>query len=173
MTPITGLHGSLTVCRTLETLGVRHVFGVPGTQNTAFYEALRQIGLSAVVPMHELSAAFMAGAYYRASGIPGVLTTIPGPGLAYALAGLAEARLDSAAVLYLINGPRTDTKIGYSLQALDQRACWPRHEGYSRCHRTKPHRRGRTRSLAARDVGRTGPCRIGTRGGDSGTFGQR
>ncbi len=122
MTTVTGLDGAESVCRTLAELGVRYVFGVPGTQNTAFYEALRRSSLRAIVPTHELAAAFMAGAYHRAGGGPGVMTTIPGPGLAYALAGLAEARLDSAAVLYIVNARAGQARIGYGLQAIDQRA---------------------------------------------------
>ena len=111
-----------TICRALTRLDARHVFGVPGTQNVALFEALRCSRLATIVPSHEMAAAFMAGAYYRASGRPGVLVTIGGPGLAYALAGLAEARLDSAAVVYLVNGRPADAAIGYGLQALDQRA---------------------------------------------------
>jgi acetolactate synthase I/II/III large subunit len=120
MTAVTGLEGGSIVCRTLAALGARHVFGLPGTQSTSLYEALRRSGLKAIVPTHELAAAFMAGAYFRACGTPGVLTTIPGPGLAYALAGLAEARLDSAAVLYILNAPGSSSRIGYGPQAIDQ-----------------------------------------------------
>ena len=122
MTSATSLQGAEIVCRTLCELGARHVFGVPGTQNTAFYEAMRRSKLRSVVPTHELAAAFMAGAYHRASGRPGILTTIPGPGLAYTLAGLAEARLDSAAVVYLVNAREAGAKVGFGLQAIDQHA---------------------------------------------------
>jgi acetolactate synthase-1/2/3 large subunit len=117
-----GLAGSEIICRTLADLGARHVFGLPGTQNTSLYEAIRRAGLDAIVPIHELAAAFMAGAYFRTSGMPGVLTTIPGPGLAYTIAGLAEARLDSAAVLYIVNGQSAAAKVGYGLQSIDQRS---------------------------------------------------
>ena len=110
------------ICRTLEQLDVSHVFGLPGTQNVALFEALRRSRLRTIVPTHELAAAFMAGAYYRACGRPGVLATIGGPGLAYTIAGLAEARLDSAALVYLVNGRPANARIGYGLQALDQRA---------------------------------------------------
>ena len=117
-----GAEACSAICRTLESLGVRHVFGVPGTQNVALFEALRRSSLTTIVPTHELAATFMAGAYYRASGRPGVVATIGGPGLAYAIAGLAEARLDSAALVYLVNARPADAIVGYGLQALDQRA---------------------------------------------------
>lgn len=122
MTAATSIDGALAVCRALAQLGARHVFGLPGSQNTAFYEAMRSTGLTAIVPTHELAAAFMAGAYARVSGRPGILTSIPGPGLAYTLAGLAEARLDSAPVLYIVNASRADAMVGFGPQAIDQRA---------------------------------------------------
>ena len=108
------------LCRTLEHLGARHVFGVPGTQTTVLFEALRHSQLVPVVASNETAAAFMAGAYHRTSGSVGVVTTIPGPGLAYAIAGLAEAQLDSAAVLYVINGTSPTARIGYDAQAINQ-----------------------------------------------------
>lgn len=122
MNAAAGLDGGTIACRTLQALGARHVFGLPGTQTTPFYEALRRSSLTAVVPIHELAAAFMAGAYYRVTGSPGILSTIPGPGLAYALAGLAEARLDSAAVVHLVNAPDPGSLVGFGPQALDQRS---------------------------------------------------
>ena len=107
MTPAAGGEGGGAVraadalCATLEDLRVRHVFGLPGTQNLALAEALRRSNTRWIVPSNELAAAFMANGYYRASGRPGVVLTIPGPGFTWALTGMAEARLDSAAVLWI------------------------------------------------------------------------
>ncbi|MFH1765284.1 MAG: thiamine pyrophosphate-binding protein [Gemmatimonadota bacterium] len=86
----------------LETLGVRCVFGLPGTQNVALFEALRGSSIRTVLATSELAASFMAVGYARASGNPAVLVTIPGPGFTYALPGLAEARLDSVPLLHLV-----------------------------------------------------------------------
>jgi acetolactate synthase-1/2/3 large subunit len=69
-----------------------------------------------------MGAAFMAGGYSRASGRTGVLTTIPGPGFTYALTGLAEARLDSTPILYLVGQPARRPGSRFQLQALDQAA---------------------------------------------------
>jgi len=114
--------GAELVCRTLERLGVKHVFGLPGTQNVPLFEALRGAAFRTVVPTHEMGAAFMAGGYSRASGRVGVLTTIPGPGFTYALTGLAEARLDSIPLLYLVGQPARGPGKRFQLQALDQAA---------------------------------------------------
>jgi acetolactate synthase-1/2/3 large subunit len=44
----------------------------------------------------------MAIGYARASGRPGVVVAIPGPGLAYAFAGLVEARADSVPLVCIV-----------------------------------------------------------------------
>ena len=98
------------------------VFGLPGTQNVALFEALRKSRLRTIVATHELGASFMANGYARASGRPGVLLTIPGPGFTYSLTGLAEALLDSVPVLSIVGGPAEAPGRRFQLQALDQRA---------------------------------------------------
>jgi acetolactate synthase-1/2/3 large subunit len=97
------------------------VFGVPGTQNVALYEALRRSGLRAVLATHELAASFMANGYTRASGRIAPLVTIGGPGFSYALAGLAEARHDSAALLHITGRPPAGGR-KFEFQAIDHRA---------------------------------------------------
>ena len=114
--------GADLVCRALERLGVSHVFGLPGTQNVPLFEALRGAAFRTVVPTHEMGAAFMAAGYSRASGRVGVLSTIPGPGFTYALTGLAEARLDSVPILYLVGQPARGPGKRFQLQAIDQAA---------------------------------------------------
>jgi acetolactate synthase-1/2/3 large subunit len=112
--------GGELICGALERLGVRHVFGVPGTQNVDLFEALRRSKMRTVLATSELAAGFMANGYFRASGVPGTFATISGPGFAYALPPLAEARQDSAAVLHLVNAPPEGTH-KFLLQALEQR----------------------------------------------------
>ncbi|HYH00370.1 MAG TPA: thiamine pyrophosphate-binding protein [Terriglobales bacterium] len=114
-------NGSELICKTLEHLGVTDVFGLPGTQNLALFEALRTSKLRTVLATHEGAAGFMANGYFRASGRIGVFTTISGPGFTNALTALAEAKQDSAAVLYIVNAPPEGTR-KFRLQALDQAA---------------------------------------------------
>ena len=116
------MNGAEGVCRTLEALGADTVFGLPGSQNVVLFEALRTSRLRTVVATHELAASFMANGYARASGRPGILTTIPGPGFTYALTGLAEALLDSVPLVYVLVAPATAPGRRFQLQALDQRA---------------------------------------------------
>ena len=113
-------NGAELLCNTLEALGVKHVFGVPGTQNVLLYEALHRSAIRSVLSTHELGASFMANGYYRASGKVAPLITIQGPGFTYALTGLAEALHDSAAVLHIVGQPAAKAARKYEFQALDQ-----------------------------------------------------
>ena len=113
------MNGAERICATLEALGVRTVFGLPGTQNVVLYDALRRSSLRSVVASDEGAAAFMAAGYSRATGVIGVLTTIPGPGFVYALAGAVEARHDSVPLLWLTLRQPDDGQ-AYPLQRIDQ-----------------------------------------------------
>jgi len=106
--------------RALESLGTRHVFALPGTQTVPLFEALRRSRLTTIVPTHELAASMMAAAYFRVCGQPGVLLTIPGPGFTYALTGLAEARLDSSALVHIVPAVIEGAEARSALQAIAQ-----------------------------------------------------
>lgn len=114
--------GADALCRTLASLGVEYVFGVPGTQNVELYDALRRSELRSVLTTHELGAAFMANGYARTAGKVGVVVAIPGPGFAYTLAGLAEARLDSVPLLLITGEPAQGPGRTFHHQAIDQAA---------------------------------------------------
>lgn len=114
--------GATLICEALRQAGVECVFGLPGTQTVALYDALRTSSLRGIVATHELSAAMMANGYYRSSGRVAALLTIPGPGFTWALTGLAEATLDSAALLHItIQAARAPGR-RFQLQTLDQTA---------------------------------------------------
>ena len=114
--------GAELLTRALQRAGIEHVFGLPGTQTVPLFEALRRSGLRLVVATSEMSAAMMANGHYRASGKPAALVTIPGPGFTWALTGLAEARLDSSALLHITCAPATAPGQAFQLQAIDQAA---------------------------------------------------
>lgn len=113
--------GAEALCRTLRDLGVRHVFGLPGTQNAELYSLFPEHSIRPILASQETSAAFMANGYARASGGVGVLATIPGPGFTYAIPGLAEARLDSAALLHIVGTPASGPGARFQHQRIDQR----------------------------------------------------
>lgn len=114
------MNGAELLTRCLEVAGSDTVFGVPGTQNTVIFEALRKSRLRTVLAMHELGAAFQANGYARTAGKPGIVMTIPGPGFMYALPGIVEALHDSAPIVMFT--PRAHEMAGkaFQLQVLDQ-----------------------------------------------------
>jgi acetolactate synthase-1/2/3 large subunit len=114
--------GAEALCDALEHEGVECVFGLPGTQTVEIYDALRSSRIRSIVPTHELAAAFMANGYARASGKPGVLITISGPGVAFAPAGLVEAKLDGVPLVHFTVAPAIGPTGDPSFQAFDQTA---------------------------------------------------
>src|SRR5215217_6224471 len=70
--------------------------------NLALFDAfLDEPPLRQVLARHELGAAYMADGYARATGRPGVLNVVGGPGLTNALTGIAAARQASSPMLVL------------------------------------------------------------------------
>ncbi|MCE9640594.1 MAG: thiamine pyrophosphate-binding protein [Betaproteobacteria bacterium] len=62
--------------------GVDHVFGIPGTQNLAILDALRDTPqIRFILTRHEQGAAFMAYGFARAGMRPAVVTATEGPGV--------------------------------------------------------------------------------------------
>ncbi|MDP6596800.1 MAG: thiamine pyrophosphate-binding protein [Candidatus Poribacteria bacterium] len=88
----------------LKAQGVRCIFGQPGTQNIAIYDALLRYGEGTVehyLVRHEYSATIMADGFARSTGEVGVALTVPGPGASNASTGLLEAYTDCIPVLLM------------------------------------------------------------------------
>jgi len=113
-------NGADALVASLVDLGVRCIFGLPGTQNVGLFEALRSSEIHAVQATSETTAGFMANGWFRASGQPGVFIAINGPGFAWSVPPLAEAALDSTAVLF-ITGKPPDRGYKNDLQVIEQR----------------------------------------------------
>ncbi len=79
----------------LEKIGVKYVFGIPGGAIEPLYNALARSqargGIGPVIARHETGAAFMADGYSRESGIMGVCCGTTGPGSTNLLTGVASA----------------------------------------------------------------------------------
>lgn len=89
------------IARLLADYGVDTVFGIPGVHTIEMYRGLRSAGISSHAARHEQGVGFMADAYARQTGRPGVALLVTGPGLLNALTPLAQARHDSIPVLFL------------------------------------------------------------------------
>src|SRR5215471_5699731 len=84
--------GGDAIVQSLLRQGVDTVFGIPGVQTYALFDALaRAPEIRVIVPRHEQACAYMAFGYARSTGKVGVFTVVPGPGVLNATAALCTA----------------------------------------------------------------------------------
>ena len=117
--------GGAAVIDALVALGVRDVFGIPGTHNLELYRYLPESGIRHVVTRHEQGAGYAADGYARVSGRPGVIITTSGPGITNAITALATAYADSVPVLAVSPGPprgRVGADVGWLHELKHQQA---------------------------------------------------
>ena len=79
------------VVKCLEAQGVKFVFGIPGAKIDAVFDALEDSSIQLILCRHEQNAAFMAAAYGRITGQPGVVLVTSGPGVSNLATGLLTA----------------------------------------------------------------------------------
>lgn len=108
---ITGrLTGAEALVDTLLAEGTKVIFGIPGAQENELWDTFKSRGLPYLQVTHEFSASMMADGYARATGCPGVICLVPGPGVTNALTGIGEALLDSIPMVCIVGdiarGPR-------------------------------------------------------------------
>src|SRR5271167_981954 len=84
-------NGAQLVVRTLESQGVKYVFGIPGAKIDAVFNTLVDSKIKTVVCRHEQNAAFIAGGIGRLTGKAGVAIATSGPGVSNLTTGLATA----------------------------------------------------------------------------------
>jgi acetolactate synthase-1/2/3 large subunit len=120
MSEFAGVSAAEAIREALARCNAGAAFGLPGSPNHALFQRLRGTNPRLIVPSHELAAAFMAGTYGRVDGRPGILLTIPGPGFAFALPGIAEAWQDSAPLLHIVQAAPGGAHARHRHQALDQ-----------------------------------------------------
>jgi acetolactate synthase I/II/III large subunit len=84
-------NGGDLVVETLEALGAKTVFGIPGQHALGLFDAMGRGNLHFVSSRVENNSAFAADGYSRATGEMGVLFLSTGPGALTSLAGLQEA----------------------------------------------------------------------------------
>lgn len=85
----------------LEAEGVEYVFGVPGEENLAFLEALRNSKIRFITTRHEQGAVFMAATVGRFTGKVGVALSTLGPGATNLVTGVAYAQLGGMPLLVI------------------------------------------------------------------------
>ena len=87
--------------RQLQLYGVRHVFGIPGVHTLELYRGLADTPMRHITPRHEQGAGFMADAYARVSGEPGVCFIISGPGMTNIITAMGQAYTESIPMLVI------------------------------------------------------------------------
>jgi acetolactate synthase-1/2/3 large subunit len=103
----------------LEAEGVTHIFGVPGEENADLMMSLIDSDIEFVLCRHEQAAAFMADAYGRLTGRPGVCLATLGPGATNLVTGIADANMDRSPVVAIIGQASTDRLHKESHQNMD------------------------------------------------------
>lgn len=114
--------GAEALVRMLEGYGVQHMFGLCGDTTLPFYDALARLdhGITHFLTRDERHAAYMADAYARVTGRPGVCEGPSGGGATYILPGMVEANESSVPVLAITTDVATTSAGRYPLTELDQ-----------------------------------------------------
>jgi acetolactate synthase-1/2/3 large subunit len=115
--------GAEAVVATLKAEGADVVFGIPGAQENELWDAMKSGELPYLLVTHEFSAACMADGYARATGRPGVICTVPGPGVTNSMTGIGEALLDSVPMVCVVGDiARGEKYRPFQVHALNQHA---------------------------------------------------
>lgn len=116
------LTGAEIVVEYLIREGVPYLVGIPGHGNVPLFDALveRQGKIEAFPMMHEQCAVHLADAYHRVSGQPLAVSTSIGPGAVNTACGVAQAYVDSSAVLVLTGSVHTYMRGHSVLQEIDR-----------------------------------------------------
>ena len=104
--------------------GVNQVFCVPGESYLAVLDALHDVGpaIRLIVNRHESASVFMADAYARLTGQPGVAFVTRGPGASNAAIGIHNARQDSTPLIVFVGQVDTGQLGREAFQEIDYRA---------------------------------------------------
>ncbi|MBF0673532.1 MAG: acetolactate synthase large subunit [Salinibacterium sp.] len=106
------LTGSGAILRSLEHLGVKDVFGLPGGAIMPFYDELMSSEkIRHILVRHEQGAGHAAEGYASSSGKVGVAIATSGPGATNLVTAIADAYMDSVPLL-AITGQVFSTSMG-------------------------------------------------------------
>ena len=103
--------------------GVDHIFGVPGESYLAALDALRDArnAIKFVICRQEGGAAYMADAYGKLTGKPGVCFVTRGPGATNASVGVHTAFQDSTPMVILVGQVAREQEEREAFQEIDYR----------------------------------------------------
>lgn len=121
---MTQRNGGQLLVESLIALGATKSFGIPGESYLAVLDALHDTEgkLDFVMCRNEGGAAFMAAAWGKLTGSPGICLVTRGPGVTNASIGIHTAFQDSAPMLIFVGQVGTDMKGREAFQEIDYRA---------------------------------------------------
>ncbi len=116
--------GGHLLVESLAALGATKAFGVPGESYLAVLDALHdtQGRFDFVNCRHEGGASFMAAAWGKLTGQPGICMVTRGPGATNAAIGVHTAMQDSAPMILFVGQIGTDMRGREAFQELDYKA---------------------------------------------------
>lgn len=114
--------GAEAAVRMLQAHGVDTMFGLCGDTTLPFYDAMSKLdhGINHILTRDERHAGYMADAYARVTGKPGVCEGPSGGGATYILPGVVEANESSVPILAITTDVATTSRGKYPLTELDQ-----------------------------------------------------
>ncbi len=117
-------HGGQILVDSLVGLGATKCFGVPGESFLAALDAMHDTGgkFDFVLCRNEGGAAFMAAAWGKLMGAPGIAFVTRGPGITNASIGIHTAMQDSVPMLVFVGQVGTDMRGREAFQEIDYRA---------------------------------------------------
>lgn len=117
-------HGGRLLVDCLQTLGARHGFGVPGESYLSVLDGLHDTkgALNFILCRNEGGAGFMAAAYGKLTGTPGLAFVTRGPGATNASIGVHTAMQDSAPMILFVGQIDSRTRDREMFQEVDYRA---------------------------------------------------
>ncbi|OYU17558.1 MAG: thiamine pyrophosphate-binding protein [Rhodobacteraceae bacterium PARR1] len=117
-------NGGQVLVESLVALGATKAFGVPGESYLAVLDALHDTEgkLDFINCRNEGGAAFMAAAWGKLTGSPGICLVTRGPGVTNAAIGIHTAMQDSAPMIVFVGQVGTDMIGREAFQEIDYRA---------------------------------------------------
>ncbi|NKB28667.1 MAG: thiamine pyrophosphate-binding protein [Rhodobacteraceae bacterium] len=118
------LSGAEAFVKMLQAYDVKHIFGLCGDTTLPLYDAFARLDtdITHFLTRDERHAGYMADAYARVTGKPGVCEGPSGGGATYILPALVEANDSSVPILAITTDVATTSRGKYPLTELDQEA---------------------------------------------------
>jgi len=107
----TRTRGADALVRAMQNAGIRRLFTLSGNHIMSIFDAVLDAGITLVHTRHEAAAVFMADAWGRLTGEPGVALVTGGPGHANAVGALYTAAM-AESPLVLLSGHAPASQLG-------------------------------------------------------------